>query len=62
MATPEKQASYASPVAATIHGQRHIFCLMRQGLVSLNSTNGSVNFSFWFRSRANDSVNAASPV
>ena len=58
----EKQASYASPVAATIHGQRHIFCLMRQGLVSLNPTNGSVNFSFWFRSRANDSVNAACPV
>ncbi len=58
----EKQASYASPVAATINGQRHIFCLMRQGLVSLNPTNGGVNFSFWFRSRANDSVNAACPV
>jgi outer membrane protein assembly factor BamB len=58
----EKQASYSSPVAATIHGQRHIFCLTRQGLVSLNPTNGAVNLSFWFRSRANDSVNAASPV
>jgi outer membrane protein assembly factor BamB len=58
----EKQASYSSPVAATIHGQRHIFCLTRQGLVSLNPTNGAVNFSFWFRSRVNDSVNAASPV
>lgn len=58
----EKQASYASPVAATIHGQRHVLCLMRQGLVSVNPTNGAVNFSFWFRSRANDSVNAANPV
>ena len=60
--TWEKQASYATPVAATIHGQRHILCVMRQGLVSLNSTNGAVNFSFWFRSPANDSVNAMNPV
>jgi outer membrane protein assembly factor BamB len=58
----EKQASYATPVAATFHGQRHILCLMRQGLVSLNPTNGAVNFSFWFRSPANDSVNAMNPV
>lgn len=58
----EKQASYASPVAATIHGRRHLLCLMRQGLVSLNPTNGDVHFSFWFRSRANDSVNAMNPV
>ena len=58
----EKQASYATPVAATIHGRRQILCLMRQGLVSLNPTNGEVNFSFWFRSRLNDSVNAMNPV
>lgn len=58
----EKQASYAAPVACTIHGQRQVLCLMRQGLVSLNPTNGHVNFSFWFRSRANDSVNAMNPV
>jgi outer membrane protein assembly factor BamB len=58
----EKQASYATPVGATIHGQRHVLCLMRQGLVSLNPTNGAVNFSFWFRSPANDSVNAMNPV
>ncbi len=35
---------------------------MRQGLVSLDPTNGSVNFSFWFRSPVNDSVNAMTPV
>ena len=58
----EKQASYSSPVAATIHGRRHVLCLMRQGLVSMNPTNGEVNFTFWFRSRLNDSVNAMSPV
>lgn len=58
----EKQASYATPVAANVHGKRRVFCLMRQGLVSLDPKNGEVDFSFWFRSRANDSVNAANPV
>jgi len=58
----EKQASYSTPIAATIHGRRQVLCLTRQGLVSLNPTNGEVNFSFWFRSRANDSVNAMTPV
>jgi outer membrane protein assembly factor BamB len=58
----EKQASYSTPVAATIHGRRQVLCLMRQGLVSLNPTNGEVNFSFWFRSPANDSVNAMDPI
>jgi outer membrane protein assembly factor BamB len=58
----EKQASYSTPVTATIHGQRHVLCLMRQGLVSLNPTNGAVNFSFWFRSPVTDSVNAMNPV
>lgn len=58
----EKSASYSSPVAATIHGQRHILCVMRQGLVSVNPTNGAVNFSHWFQSLANDSVNAMCPI
>jgi outer membrane protein assembly factor BamB len=58
----EKQASYSTPVAATIHGRRQVLCLMRQGLVSLDPKTGAVNFSFWFRSKANDSVNAMSPV
>jgi outer membrane protein assembly factor BamB len=58
----EKQASYSTPVAATVNGQRQIFCLMRQGLVSINPTNGAVNFSFWFRSLLNDSVNASCPI
>src|SRR5262249_10719426 len=60
--TSEKQASYSTPTVATIHGQRHALCVTRQGLVSLNPTNGAVNFSFWFRSRLNDSVNAMTPV
>ncbi len=60
--TTEKSASYSSPIAATIHGQRHLFCVMRQGLVSLNPTNGAVNFSRWFQSVGPDSVNGISPV
>ncbi len=58
----EMLTSYASPVAATIHGRRHLFCLMRQGLVSLNPTNGAVNFQRWFQAPVNESVNAMSPV
>lgn len=59
---PEKLASYATPLAATIDGKRHILCLMRPGLVSLDPENGSVNFSYWFRSTLHDSVNAARPL
>jgi outer membrane protein assembly factor BamB len=58
----EKLASYATPVASTIHGRRHVLCFMRQGLVSVNPTNGEVNFSRWFQSVVNESVNAMNPV
>lgn len=57
-----KQASYASPVPATVNGRRMLFCLMRQGLVVIDPKDGSELFSRWFRSTANDSVNAANPV
>ena len=58
----EKQASYATPVLATVNGKRMAFCLMRQGLVSLNLRTGEVYDSFWFRARVNETVNAANPV
>lgn len=58
----EKQASYSTPVIATVNGKRTLFALTRQGLVSMNPKTGEVNFSRWFRSGANDSVNAACPV
>lgn len=61
-AREDKQASYATPFAATIHGKRHVLCLMRQGLVSLDPTSGEVNFARWFRSPVPESVNAATPV
>ena len=59
---PAKLSSYATPLAATIHGKRHILCFMRPGLVSLDPEKGIVNFSFWFRAELHDSVNAARPV
>ena len=58
----EKLASYASPVIATVHGQRVAFCLMRQGLVALNPKTGKVHFKRWFSSSRNESVNASNPV
>lgn len=58
----EKQASYATPVIATVHGRRVAFCLMRQGLVALNPRTGEVYDSFWFRARVEESVNASDPI
>lgn len=58
----EKQASYCTPVAATIHGQRHILVCTRQGLVSLDPKTGDANFSFWFRARQDSTVTAMTPV
>jgi outer membrane protein assembly factor BamB len=58
----DKQASYATPVATTLHGRRIVFCLMRQGLVALDPADGQVLFRRWFRARVEESVNAANPV
>lgn len=58
----EMVVSYSSPIAATIHGRRHVLCLMRHGLVSVDPQTGAENFHYWFRSRAYESVNAARPV
>ncbi|MBI1349243.1 PQQ-binding-like beta-propeller repeat protein [bacterium] len=58
----EMLVSYSTPICATIHGERHLLCLMRQGLVSLNPADGTERFHYWFRSRTHESVNAARPV
>jgi outer membrane protein assembly factor BamB len=58
----EKQASYCTPVLATIHGQRHVLVVTRQGLISLDPATGAHRFSFWFRAREDSSVNAMTPV
>lgn len=56
------QASYCTPVLATIHGRRHLLAVTRQGLVSLDPATGAHNFSFWFRAAQDSSVNAMAPV
>jgi outer membrane protein assembly factor BamB len=58
----DDEASYSSPVAATIDGTRHVFFFTRKGLVSLDPRDGTVRFTKTWRSRFNASVNAATPV
>lgn len=58
----EMVVSYSSPIAATFHGRRHLLCLMRQGLVSLDPLTGQEQFKYWFRPQVHESVNAARPV
>ncbi len=58
----EMVVSYSSPICESIHGQRHLLCLMRQGLVSLDPATGQERFHYWFRPRVHESVNAAQPV
>lgn len=58
----DKLASYSSLIAARIHDHDHVFALLRDGLVSLNPTDGKIRFSYFFRSRSFESVNAARPV
>ncbi len=58
----QKQASYCTPVAATIHGRRMVLCVTRQGLVALDLKTGEHLFSYWFRARQDSSVNAMTPV
>ncbi|HZY85719.1 MAG TPA: PQQ-binding-like beta-propeller repeat protein [Gemmataceae bacterium] len=57
----DHDASYASPVAATI-GVRHVLFFTREGVVSLDPANGAVRFSKRWRARIDASVNAAAPL
>ena len=58
----EHVISYSTPFLAEFHGQRHLLCVVRHGLVSLNPATGKERFKYWFRAKVNDSVNAARPV
>jgi outer membrane protein assembly factor BamB len=62
-------AGYASPVPAVVHGQRRVFVFAggeskppAGGLMSIDPSNGRVDFAFPWRSRAFESVNASCPV
>jgi len=61
--------SYATPVPAVVHGQRRVFVFAggesdppSGGLMSINPATGKVDFSFPWRSRSFESVNASCPV
>jgi outer membrane protein assembly factor BamB len=61
--------SYASPIPATVHGKRRVFVLAggesnppTGGLIVLDPKTGAIDFTFPWRSRSYESVNAASPV
>jgi outer membrane protein assembly factor BamB len=61
--------SYASPVPAVVHGQRRVFVFAggesdppSGGLMCIDPATGKVDFSFPWRSRSFESVNAACPV
>jgi outer membrane protein assembly factor BamB len=56
------EASYSSPIAATVDGVRHVFVFTRTGLVSVSPADGKVRFTKRWRSRIDASVNAAMPV
>ena len=58
----DHDASYASPVAATIDDVRHLLFFTREGLVSLDPKNGTERFSKRWRARMVASVNAATPL
>ena len=61
--------SYASPVPAVVHGKRRVFVFAggesmppTGGLMSIDPASGKVDFSFPWRSRSYESVNASCPV
>jgi outer membrane protein assembly factor BamB len=61
--------SYASPIPAVIHGRRRVMVFAggeseppSGGLLSIDPSNGRIDFTFPWRSRSYESVNASCPV
>ena len=57
----EEGASYSSPIACTVAGERHVIFITRYHTVSLDPEDGRVRFRFPF-GRRGPTVNAASPL
>jgi outer membrane protein assembly factor BamB len=62
-------ASYASPIPANIHGKRRVFVFAggesrppSGGLIMLDPLTGRIDFTFPWRSKSYESVNASCPV
>jgi outer membrane protein assembly factor BamB len=58
----DHEASYSSPVMATLGGRRCAIFFTREGIVLLDPETGKVRYSKHWRARINASVNAATPV
>jgi outer membrane protein assembly factor BamB len=58
----EDEASYSSPVAATVGGTRCVFVITREALVALNAAEGKVIFRYPWRPAMHASVSAATPL
>lgn len=58
----DDEASYSSPIAATINGKRQALFFTRERLVSVDPANGGVLFQFPWRPAMNASVSAAVPL
>jgi outer membrane protein assembly factor BamB len=60
--TSDDEASYSSPVAATVAGERRVFVITREALVALNPKDGSTSFRYPWRPPMHASVSAATPL
>ena len=58
----DHEASYSSPVAATIEDKRFVFFFTREGLVMVEPKSGEVIVQKPWRARMHASVNAAAPL
>lgn len=58
----DDEASYASPVAATLGGRRTVLVLTRAGLVAAEPNSGRILFQYDFRPPMHASVSAATPL
>ena len=60
--TSDDEASYSSPTAATIGGQRLALFLTRNGFVAVDPVGGGIRYQYPWHSRNRTSVNAATPL
>ena len=58
----DEEASYSSPVAATVNGQRTALVFSRSGLFALDPVSGKQQFNFPWRPAIDASVSAALPL
>ena len=58
----DDEASYSSPVMASLHGKRRAVFFSRTGLAVVDPVNGKIDFQNRWRARIHASVNAAAPL